>query len=324
MYKPVHVSRTPTVRAPCVDVSFMVVVVAAEVRLEAGRAVREEVLRCIVVRGAVVRVDGFLRRVDREHEILANLAELGHHRRSAAREIRDVRNAVPAVERPVVAALAHAVREQIALEHVRAAEAVVEIDPRAGPVKMHVVDDARRVRDCLEHERRLLLPEPDLARDVFGNNRAVWLFTSASVRTDLVVELRFACFVEAGARVAPERDARIPYPREVVVVNGEAAMVAIHVNGVPIETREFAVLDRQPFRALERQRAVALERPVAAGRHAMRIEVRVQGVDEGDASNGHVADGLFRRARDVDQRPRGRGDELLVARRRRGGVGIVE
>ena len=64
--------------------------------------------------------------------------------------------AVPGVDRGVVGGLAHGGEHEVVLQHVAAAERVVEVDERPRRVEEHVAGNGGAVRDGFEHRGRLL------------------------------------------------------------------------------------------------------------------------------------------------------------------------
>lgn len=61
-----------------------------------------------------------------------------------------------AIERPVIARLAHHVEDEVALNMVAAAKAIIEVDACTRAVVAHVVDERCATRNGLEVAARLL------------------------------------------------------------------------------------------------------------------------------------------------------------------------
>ena len=81
-----------------VNIAAVVVVVSAKVRLEAVRAVGEEVVIGLVVGRAVVGIDGAFGIVIRDDEIVMDVAVGGDNRGLASPQRRDVRDPVVACQ----------------------------------------------------------------------------------------------------------------------------------------------------------------------------------------------------------------------------------
>ena len=185
--------------------------------------------------------------------------------------IFDVRHAVPRVPRPMVAALPHAVREEVAFDHIPTPEPVVEIESGAGPVKVDVAGEIRGRRGRLEPHRRLLLPYPDLVDEVVGDAGAAGLVAAAAVGSDGVRNLLGAVGVEAVPGGAPGRHGAVANPAHFVVVDLRAAVVVGEEDPVTVDARHEARVDLGALGALEEDRARPLQRPVAARRHAVDV-----------------------------------------------------
>ena len=140
-------------------------------------------------------------------------------------DVGDVRHAVPRVPRPVVPALPHAVREEVAFDHIPTPEAVVEVESGARPVEMDVAGKIRGRRGRLEPHRRLLLPYPDLVDKVVGDAGAAGLVAAAAVGSDGVRDLLGAVGVEAVPRGPPRGHRAVSNPRHFIVIDLCAAVV---------------------------------------------------------------------------------------------------
>ena len=109
--KPIVLPVAPAVVNVAVDVAEVAVVVTIEVGLEAIGSEGEKVVIGLIVRGAIVGVDGLLAGVYRHDKVLADVPPgwndrslaLGLDRRESVRlrvkDVGDVRNSIPAVPR---------------------------------------------------------------------------------------------------------------------------------------------------------------------------------------------------------------------------------
>mmetsp|Transcript_36501 Transcript_36501/g.114634 ORF Transcript_36501/g.114634 Transcript_36501/m.114634 type:complete len:403 (-) Transcript_36501:1292-2500(-) len=271
-----------------VHVGVVVVVVAAKVVLHALPAVDEEVVVCLVVRRAVVIVDILLRAVVVDEEVVMDLAPRHRHRGAAVAHRREEGLAVPRVERAVVAALAAGGEGEIVRNLVAAAEAVVGVDPGARPVEEDIAAHRRLRRLRLHEEGRLLLVEANLAGAAAGDGGVAWVVAICPVHPRVrVVFDPLAGPARVGRRLVgvPPRGDRVPSDEgEVGVGDGGVAVVPRHHHRVPVDPLERARVESDPLGALQEDGAHAVQRPIAGGRDAVRVHVRVARGAEGDAA----------------------------------------
>mmetsp|Transcript_49340 Transcript_49340/g.161350 ORF Transcript_49340/g.161350 Transcript_49340/m.161350 type:complete len:512 (+) Transcript_49340:561-2096(+) len=246
-----------------------------------------------------------------------DLAPRHRHRGAAVAHRREEGLAVPRVERAVVAALAAGGEDEIVRDLVAAAEAVVGVDPSARPVEEDVAAHRRLRRLGLHEEGRLLLVEANLAGAAAGDGGVARVVAVCPVHPRVrVVFDPLAGPARVGRRLVgvPPRGDRIPSDEgEVGVGDGGVAVVPRHHHRVPVDPLERARVESDPLGALQEDGAHAVQRPIAGGRDAVRVHVRVARGAEGDAAVRDAARRRPTRRADVDERAERRRDD------RRGG-----
>mmetsp|Transcript_6753 Transcript_6753/g.20059 ORF Transcript_6753/g.20059 Transcript_6753/m.20059 type:complete len:297 (+) Transcript_6753:1614-2504(+) len=248
-------------------------------RLELLVPINLEVVVVFIPQRLIVVVDSTVSAAVVGHQEVVRDVAWHHVRSSLAGALDpkrcDVRLPVPRVDRAVVRRLATAVEDEILVDLVTAARAVVEVEPSPRQVEAQVANERGGGRLGLEEARRLLLPDPGLAHDIALDQSALRDVALCGVPAvnATVGEL---------VRLAPRRDGRATCPREMRVGDFGGAVVPREHEGVAVVPLKGAVVDGEPGGPLDVHGPESLERPVAARRHAVGIHVRRGSIAETD------------------------------------------
>lgn len=91
------------------DITMPGIIVPAEVRLQTVFSVCENIIVHLVIRTPVIRVDGLLGEIRCEDEVVVDASRRRDDAGFARADVRDVRHPAPAIPRPMIGGLAHAV-----------------------------------------------------------------------------------------------------------------------------------------------------------------------------------------------------------------------
>ena len=130
------------------------VVVPTKITLESESAVGEKVVMSVIISRSIVIVDRGDGVVVGYDEVVVNLPRGGNDARGTIPDCGDVRNAVPAVPGPMVAALPTCVQEKIVGDVVAAPKAIVKVQRGSWAVEEDVLLDHRPGGDCLAGQQR--------------------------------------------------------------------------------------------------------------------------------------------------------------------------
>jgi len=236
VHKPIVETLAPTIRHVGVNVAVVAVVMSIEIALETILRVWEEILISLVVSRTVIGVNGLLTGVKREEEVVADVAPGWDDTRLLwIGDISDVRDAVPAVVGPVIATLAHSVRDHVVLNDVSASEAIVEVHAGSGHVEVHVSHNMRLRSDSLEPHAALPLPKTKLAHQIARDCGEARLLSVPSIRTHRPIQLLGAILVQALASGAPCSENVVAVPRDLVVADCAIAIIVAEEDPVSIK-----------------------------------------------------------------------------------------
>eukprot|EP00966_Prymnesium_polylepis_P065781 1526353-Prymnesium_polylepis.3 len=230
------------------------------------------------------------------------------HRRKArfASKIRQEGQAIPAVYRSVVSALATRVPDAVAVDEVASSKAIIEVDSGTRQVESDIVPKCRLACLGLAPRTRLLLVQANLSNEVAFDDAATRLVAARGVEV---------------LRIAPRCHCAVTNPRKRASLDADAPCEAGEQDAVAIKPQECAARDGRGHGALKMDRRTAVQRPISTTRHAPWLHECLTRVTEVDVIDSHPHYRLVLRARGANQRLQLCRDE--VARWPSGSIGCV-
>eukprot|EP01136_Pigoraptor_vietnamica_P022106 Opistho-1_new@72896 len=270
-------------------------------------AVDEKVVRVVIVHRAVVVVNGPHRVIVVDEEVPRHIANVRNKRgHSVVVEVVQVGHPVPRVERSVVARFAHHVEYEVPIDDVRAAKAVIQVDPRAGSVEEDVVAKHRLARERLHVPAHLLAVHANVVREI-----ALDQVPARLVAVRAVVE----------AHGAHRHNRAVAEKEELVARHDSPAVVVGEEHGIAARRVERVARDDDVDAALNKDGCAAVDRPIAPRRRLVALEERGSRLRERQPVNGHVLHGRLDAAVDAEDRLQSGCSE--GRRGKIGGVGVV-
>jgi len=148
-----------------INVVVVAVVVPAKVALEAATRQRKEIVVGVVVVASIVIIYRLLRIVIVDPEVARDFVVRGHVRAFPI-SLNEERLPVPRIEASVVLCLPHHIENEVCLEQISAAHAVVEVHSGSWTIEADVPAQRALLGLCLEVTRNLFLKVTDLMEDV--------------------------------------------------------------------------------------------------------------------------------------------------------------